>query len=66
MMNNERKPKLHLQKFIGWLLLYTACVMTASMFIYVIEGSDKWFSRLFLAVVSAGLGALLKQDRTCL
>jgi hypothetical protein len=61
-MKNEEKPKLHLQNVIGWLLLYTAGFMTFSMFMYVIDGSDKWFSRLFLAVVSAGLGDLLRRD----
>ena len=61
-MNDNKKPKLHLQNVIGWLLLYIAGFMTFSMFMYVIECSDKWFSRLFLAVVSAGLGALLKRD----
>lgn len=51
--------KNKLQDNIGWFLLLTAIFMTFSMLMYIIEGSDKWFSRLFLAVVSAGFGALL-------
>lgn len=62
MNNNENKQhKSYLQNVIRKLLLYTAGFMLFSMFMYIIGGSDKWFSRLVLAIVCAGLYALLEQ-----
>jgi hypothetical protein len=61
-MNKEQKHKNVLQYIIIWFLLYTGGFMTFSTVVYFLECDEKWFSRLFLAVVSFGFGSILMRD----
>jgi len=54
---------LNIDSVVSWFLIYTGYfgLFSATMYAFSDADPDKWFSRLFMAIVSLGLGAILKK-----
>jgi hypothetical protein len=61
--DNKKKSNLALFSVVSWFLIYTGCfgLFSAMMYAFSDADPDKWFSRLFMAVVSLGLGTILNK-----